>query len=412
MLTSGEPALNPGWAGNTSRRWAGGDNPLGITDLEVAGGLIADPGRRTKPPARTKDHPVEALERVLLPLLQRPPLAVAFSGGRDSSVLLATAARLARREGLPPPVALTARWANDPDSDESDWQEAVIRSVQVTDWQRIDPGTQLDLLGPYARRALECDGLLWPAPAYAFIPLFRAANGGTVISGEGGDEMFGVWPMSALRKAVGERRLPALSSLRGLAAGCTPYPVRYRLTRRRVRPYQDWLRPSARQRWCEIEAAESAGLPLRFGRYLANLAASRDFFLTTRTLRGLAAAEGSDFAAPFLADQFVAALAAFGGATGIGDRQAVMTAVFGDLLPPSVLTRTGKATFGNVFWGPESRQFARDWDGRGLPEALVDPDRLRQAWLQDRPVYASALPLQAAWLAARRPADAPDPAAP
>ena len=45
--------------------------------------------------------PRRALEHVVREALLRPPCGVAFSGGRDSSAVLAVAAHVARRDGLP-----------------------------------------------------------------------------------------------------------------------------------------------------------------------------------------------------------------------------------------------------------------------------------------------------------------------
>ncbi len=73
--------------------------------------------------------------------------------------------------------------------------------------------------------------------------------------------------------------------------------------------------------------------------------------------------------------------------------------MFSPLLTDAILSRGSKATFGDVFWGPQSRQFASDWDGEGLDPDWVDADALRAAWSEPRPVYGAALPLQAAWLA-------------
>ena len=58
--------------------------------------------------------PLAALEEAILPALRRPPCLVSFSGGRDSSCVLAAATRAARREGLQPPVPVTLRVSNAP----------------------------------------------------------------------------------------------------------------------------------------------------------------------------------------------------------------------------------------------------------------------------------------------------------
>src|SRR5579884_3063930 len=51
-----------------------------------------------------------ALESVLVAALSRPPCAVSFSGGRDSSAVLALATDAARRHGLELPVPVTMRF--------------------------------------------------------------------------------------------------------------------------------------------------------------------------------------------------------------------------------------------------------------------------------------------------------------
>ena len=69
---------------------------------------------RFRPNYRGAGSPREAMERVLREALQRAPCIVAFSGGRDSSAVLALAVDLARREGLQEPLPVTRRFLNAP----------------------------------------------------------------------------------------------------------------------------------------------------------------------------------------------------------------------------------------------------------------------------------------------------------
>ena len=81
--------------------------------------------------------------------------------------------------------------------------------------------------------------------------------------------------------------------------------------------------------------------------------------------------------------------------------KAMMTSMIDEVRQPMTSlnpARVSKASFGGVFWGPESRRFAEEWDGTGLADELVDGAALRTAWRAPVPVYGSALPLQAAWL--------------
>ncbi|MDQ6745136.1 MAG: hypothetical protein M3Z27_03825, partial [Actinomycetota bacterium] len=87
---------------------------------------------------------------------------------------------------------------------------------------------------------------------------------------------------------------------------------------------------------------------------------------------------------------------------GFADRATAMQAVFGDLLPPALVHRHGKAEFGRAFWRREARAFAAGWTGSGADPALVDTARLRRAWSRDNPPLAAATLLHAAWLAAQQ----------
>jgi hypothetical protein len=381
--------------------WYPAGNPAGLSELEVASGMVVGQGNGAPLGATRRSDPIAALHQQARSLLATPPCVIAFSGGRDSSALLAVYADVARREGLPGPIAVTARWDDDEASDESTWQEDVIRTVGVTDWEILRPGTDLDLLGEEATAALDRLGLMWPAPAYALLPMVRLAAGGVFISGEGGDEAFGLWPYGRVWSAVRKHQMPRRSDLAALVVGCAPRAMRRRRWQRDLPPYQSWLRPAALRRVGEMLADDQADDPLRWGQYQLVSRRRRAVELTLRTLERLCGLDGSRFVAPFLGEPFLASLAGWGGWLGRGDRTEVMTDLFADVLPGPVLARTSKASFGGVFWGPASRRFAREWDGTGLSDELIDGDALRRAWLAPVPVYGSALPLHAAWLYGR-----------
>jgi len=378
--------------------WHPAANPAGLTELEVASGIVLGPGNGPRLALDARVPPVQVLRDRACSLLAEHPCVVAFSGGRDSSALLAVLVDVARREGLDEPVAVTARWDDDEQSDESAWQEQVIATIGVQNWQIIRPGTDLDLLGAEATTALEHQGLMWPAPSYALLPMIRTASGGVFLTGEGGDEAFGLWPYGRLWSTVGKRKIPRQSDLRALLLGCAPRAARRRWWRHKLPPYQTWLRPGALARTAELMADDQADDPLSWGHYQIVNGRRRSADLFLATLSQLCASEGSNFVAPFLDTTFLAALGAWGGPLGKGDRTDVMTTLFSDVLPGPILSRTSKATFGGVFWGPASRAFAEAWDGTGLDSELIDAEALRQAWMAPVPVYGSALPLHAAWL--------------
>ena len=384
------------------RVWFPEGNPAGLTELEVASGRIVGAGNgpllRPDPTA----HPTGVLRAQARSLLADPPCVIAFSGGRDSSAILAEFMSVARSEGLPEPIPATARWDDDEASDEREWQEHVIGIVGAKDWEVVKPGLDLDLLGPQAKGAMERVGLMWPAPAYVNLPLIRLAAGGSFVSGEGGDEAFGLWEYGRLTTALRSRHLPQRSDLRALALGCMPRSVRRLRWRKHLPAFETWLRPEARVAFTEALVEECVAEPLRWDRYQAFSRRNRAKDLTQRTFDELCSGHGARFAAPFLEQPYLASLAAWGGAVGKGDRTTVMTALFSDVLPGPVLARTSKATFGGVFWGPSSRRFADEWDGSGVDDALVDTEALRRAWLEPLPVFASALPLHAAWLHAHK----------
>src|SRR4051795_9254928 len=108
-----------------------------LTPVELATGIVFGSTPRRLPPTPS-GSPTDALEAAVRPALRTGCCFVSFSGGRDSSAVLAAAATVARREGLSPPVPLTIRAHDAPLSDESDFQESVVRHLGLADWVRIE----------------------------------------------------------------------------------------------------------------------------------------------------------------------------------------------------------------------------------------------------------------------------------
>ena len=386
---------------NATRIWSASRNPQGLSEIEVASGIVVGQGSGKRFPTGVGNDPMGVLRELARAALSTPPCVVAFSGGRDSSALLAFLLDVARRDGLPEPIAVTARWDDDEASDESAWQEEVIRTIGAEQWEILRPGNDLDLLGEEATSSLEAMGLMWPAPAYALRPLFRQAKGGVLLSGEGGDEAFGLYPYGRLWQSIRSHSLPRQSDVRALVLGCLPRPVR-RWRWKKIRPaYQTWLSTGGFDLVSEAMADDGADDPLRWGPYQVISRRRRAMDLTLGTLESLAEIEGARYQGPFLDEGFLAALGHWGGSFGRGDRTDVMSTLFADVLPGPILSRVSKASFAGVFWGAESRRFASEWDGTGLPLEFIKPDALRAAWQAPVPVYGAALPLHAAWLASQ-----------
>ena len=372
-----------------------------LTSLELASGLICgqQPGVPALPPPSDSRPARRVLEDAILAALHAGPCFVSFSGGRDSSAVLATAMLVARREGVPPPIPVTLWFPGVRSTDETAWQEQVIAHLAVPDWERIEIGEELDFLGGIARACLRAHGLLWPPNAYFHVPMFRVARGGCLLTGLDGDGLLGGWrwarPQSVLARRV--RLRPADVARIGLALA--PPVLRRRWPSRFPLPPVTWLRTPAQAAFARRWVAESAAEPRRWDHRMAWYARRRYLYLAQRSLAVVAAGEAAEVRHPLAEPAFIAALARDGGAGGWGDRTATMAALFGDVLPPAVIERRRKAEFGRALWRTEARAFARQWDGTGVDPAMVDAERLRAAWAADNPVFASVTSLHAAWLA-------------
>ncbi|HWM03596.1 MAG TPA: asparagine synthase-related protein [Actinophytocola sp.] len=367
--------------------------------LEIAGGWVNgyDPVRMPTWPTGT---PRAVLDLMLAVHLSRKPCLVAFSGGRDSSVLLAAAVAVARREGLPLPVPVTLSYPDAADADEADWQRAVLDHLGLDERIVLTVHDEHDPLGPVATPVLLRHGLVWP-PNYApTLRMLDLARGGVLLTGEGGDELFGLKRVTPLTKVLKSRGRAPLGVYRDAARMLAPAALRRRAALR-DRYRRPWLRPAAEELLAARDAVDVSAYAMHAGRNGWQLATRRCARIGYDTVRVLGSEMDVEYVQTFAEPELVAAVAAEGGYWGWTGRTAAMRAMFGDLLPREVLERRTKARFANAVFTRYTREFARTWDGTGVDTDLVDPVALRENWLSPTPHAPSMTLLQQAWLAAR-----------
>jgi hypothetical protein len=368
-----------------------------LTPLEIAAAMPLPGLVAARAPTRSAAaSPLEALTDAVRDALARPPCLVSFSGGVDSSVILAIAVHLARREGLPAPVPITWRFTDAPLAYESHWQERVIADLAVHDWVRLSATDELDFTGPIALEILLRHGLMWPPNAFLHAPLIERAAGGCLLTGAGGDQLTVLWHRRwrALADARARRRPAELRDGARLLAAHAPLAARRLWERRSDGNLPPWLTaPAARQ----VERAlrgERAENPVRYDRYLAWLSRRRELAMQRASLDRLGSDAGVIVASPLFDERFLSALARAGGRDGFGGRSPTLRHAAGALWPAALDERRGKARFGEVFWRAPSRALAEGWDGHGVDHALVDEAALRRAWRGPKPDLRAALLLQ------------------
>src|SRR2546425_3865417 len=233
----------------------------GLTPLEIASAVVA--GRDSAaflPEHEPGVSAVAALERLILQALSRPPCLISFSGGRDSSGILARAARVARREGLADPIPVTARFPGVAGADECAWQEHVVSHLDIQDWLRLEFKDELDLVGPVATQLMERQGLFYPWNLHLQSSLIEPARGGSFVTGIGGDEVLA--PGSrALSVLAGHSRPRARDALR-IALAFAPRSVRCAVLARRRPLHFPWLLPEANDALARSWARELARFPV------------------------------------------------------------------------------------------------------------------------------------------------------
>ena len=355
----------------------------GLEMIEVVSGVVLGLDRSIPEPPRLRIDPRMALEQILVPALSRPPCGVSFSGGRDSSTILAVAAGVARSHHLPAPIPVTLRFPGVESTDESEFQELVVRHIGLSEWLIVEPGDTLDIMGDLATDITRRHGLMYPPNVHFHAPVCEALGGGTVLTGLGGDEILEPQPNHELAAMFAGRLMPNQALLRGLLKRYIFRDRRRAQVRRQYGSYFAWLLPDAKQELLErlIEWAMED-----------SLSAARSLTASTFRLRYLhrAAADLIRLAAdyevsmlhPFLDPVFVGAVAEHVGWAGPDSRTEMLRSLFGDLLPVRLVERTSKAQFDDVFWG----RLAAETTG-SLPverfSAFVDVPGLRELWRSD-----------------------------
>ena len=346
-------------------------------------------------------EPRETLEALVLPALRRTPCVVAFSGGRDSSAVLATAAAIARKHGLDAPIPVTLRFGGDLRAEEERWQELTVRHLGLGEWLRLDLTTELDALGPIGSALLDRHGEYWPPLAHSTAPMLAAAERGSLLTGNGGDEFLSPWDLRRIWLLRHGRAIPRRADAKQLVLFSMPRRVRGEIWRRRAPLRLGWLTPEADRELQRLWATQATTRDGSWSSYVESVLDSRYFELGRAVFAALAADAGVLLVEPFLEPAFARAVARVVPLTGFVSRNEALERLFGDLLPPETIARKTKATFTTVPWGPAARSFAAEWDGSGLGRDLVEVEALRAEWLSERPDFRSLTSLQCAWLATR-----------
>ena len=374
-----------------------------IDDVDVAYGIplgLEASGHRAR--QDKPSTPAAAMEAVLLRALQKPPCVVSFSGGRDSSALLALATHIARREGLAPPIPATLLFPGVELANEDSWQQTVLGHLGLTEWLRFPVADELDAVGPVATTALRRHGLLWPFNAHFHLPIIAAADGGSVVTGFGGDEI--------ARSSEGARAERVLTRRRrwqwvdAFVIGLAAAPPQVRIAVQRHRALNTvgklpWLTPQGRRAVVRGYGKLEGQVPFGWGRKLRRwIRYGRYYTVCKGSFQAMGDSYRCTIEHPFVDPIVLQALAAHGGFGGLGSRTDIMRLLVGELLPEAVLSRADKGSFSDPLWTKTSQEFARDWSPATISGDLVDPHRLKEHWLSDDRNILSTTLLQQAWV--------------
>lgn len=373
-------------------------DPPKLSAIEIATSTVWGRHDSALPlPPATGESPYEALQEAVAPAVARPPCVVTFSGGRDSSIVLAAAAEVARREGLPDPIAVTIDFVGIEEAEESRWQRLVIDHLGITEWERRPITNELDRLGPMTTSVLREHGIIWPLNCYVHRAVMDLAHGGSLVTGMFGDSVFGGGRWKLANQVLSRRARPRPRDVLRVGLALAPQWIRAPVIRNRISE-ASWLWPEARREYEFGLARSQASTPRRYRKWLDWYASRRGRAISDASMRALGRGESVLVGQPLGHPRFHAALKAAAPTGGYGTRTDVMRTLFRGALPDEVLARPDKARFGEAFSGEASTDFMRTWDGHGVDEKLVDPEALRRQWRGDVVDGRTSLLLHQAWL--------------
>jgi hypothetical protein len=373
-------------------------NPADLSFLDVACSMpLGANGERPRVPQPASLD--DACTRAFSHSFGRGPCYLPFSGGRESTMWLATATRSARRNGHDDPVPITLRYPGLATAEELRVQERVVAHLGLADWERIELEESLDLIGPVARDTLTRTGPIWPPHAYMMAPLIEAARDGVFVFMTGLGDLFSWWRWGPLAGVLERHRRPGTRDLALLGAALMPASLRARAARRHgVPPAMPWLRPAAERDALARLRRRHAEVPLRFDRAVATQVTHRCFDGAAGTFAALGEAFGTDVEQPLRRAGVAESFAGAGGPRGFRSLGEMLRRMSGELVPADVLTPRPTPDLTRLFFDDASKEFAANWTGAGLDESVVDVVALRQIWLSDKPDPRTACLLQYAWL--------------
>jgi asparagine synthase (glutamine-hydrolysing) len=241
--------------------------------------------------------------------------------------------------------------------------------------------------------------------------LLVKARGGSHMTGEGGDEVFGLRRATILRRFADNPKYlssPSYLKLATIVLGprVTRLAAQQRVNRKALGPCLKHLRPGLAEEVIRQVSEHLASEPLDTAKSLAWHLRRRGPVMYQEAITAFSLEYDVYHVDPFLEPRFIASYARTVRPFGLATRSDAMHLLFSDLLPDQILTRSSKALFNRGFLTDVGRAFASSWDGGGVDTGLVDVDALRAAWLSRWPPVQSFWLLQAAWLHENQPAEA------